>query len=140
MDLNSICQLAWNETNFWQMLKTKKTNITVKFIKSNKGWQLINFLLLQFETKSTDFKTVKTKLMTVIMRRLILGSFISLSRDQCCSCCKRYWCLDLVLLVWVYAQYHTKHSWFFKCDAEKYANIHTICDYLGRDVWESVLN
>ena len=38
-----------------------------------------------------------------------------------------------------YAHYNIKHSWFFKYDAEKYANIRKICDFLGKDICESIL-
>ena len=41
--------------------------------------------------------------------------------------------------MWECAQYHIKHSWFFKYDAENYANISQICDYLGKDFCKSIL-
>ena len=45
----------------------------------------------------------------------------------------------LVLLVWAYVHYNIKRNWFFKYDAEKYTNIRKICDYLGKDVCQSIL-
>ena len=41
--------------------------------------------------------------------------------------------------MWAHANYNIKHNLFLKYDAEKYANIRKICDYLGKDVWESIL-
>ena len=45
----------------------------------------------------------------------------------------------LVLLLWTYAHDNIKHNGFFKYDAEKYANISKICDYLGKDICELIL-
>ena len=45
----------------------------------------------------------------------------------------------LVLLLWTYAHDNIKHNGFFKYDAEKYGNVSKICDYLGKDICESIL-
>ena len=45
----------------------------------------------------------------------------------------------LVLLVWTYTHYNIRHNCFFKYNAEKYANICKICDYLRKNVCESIL-
>ena len=39
-----------------------------------------------------------------------------------------------VLLVWAYKKYHVRHKWYFKYDAEKYADVGAICDFLEEDV------
>ena len=36
----------------------------------------------------------------------------------------------LVLLVLAYKKYHVRHKWYFKYDAEKYADVGAICDFL----------
>ena len=40
----------------------------------------------------------------------------------------------LVLLVWAYTKYHVRHKWYFKYDADKYADVGAICDLLEEDV------
>ena len=40
----------------------------------------------------------------------------------------------LVLLVRAYLKFNVQHKWYFKYDAEKYAEIGAICDLLGQDV------
>ncbi len=40
----------------------------------------------------------------------------------------------LVLLVWAYSQYHVRHKWYLKYDAEKYADTGVICDSFGSDI------
>ena len=40
----------------------------------------------------------------------------------------------LVLLVCAYKKYHVRHKWYFMYDAEKYADVGAICDFLEEDV------
>ena len=36
----------------------------------------------------------------------------------------------IVLLIWAYKVYQVSYKWYFKYEAEKYADIGLICDYL----------
>ena len=55
--------------------KEELINIIVKFIKSNKGWQLIySHFIFAAGDKIYRFKKFNTKWMNLFMRRLILGS------------------------------------------------------------------
>ena len=40
----------------------------------------------------------------------------------------------LVLLVWAYAKYNVPRKWYFKYEADKFADVGAICDYFGRDI------
>ena len=72
--------------------------------------------------------------MNVIMRRLILGLFYQLQETNDVAVVAKDTDV-LVLLVWAYAHHDIKQNWFFKYDAQKYANICKICDYSGKDQW-----
>ena len=45
----------------------------------------------------------------------------------------------LVLLAWLYNKYHVRHKWYFKYDAEIYADVGAICDFLEEDVCLALL-
>ena len=101
----------------------------MKFIKSNKGQKLINSpFIVTAGDKIYRFQESQEKVNEcnheVAETRIILLA----SRDTDV----------LVLLVWAYAHHDIKQNWFFKYDAQKYANICKICDYSGKDQWSVI--
>ena len=133
--------MKWNK--FLRNAKNKEEliNINVKFIKSNKLRQLINSpFIVTAENKIYRFEEGQEKINEcnheeADTRIILLASqgtndvvVVAKNTDV------------LVLLVWAYGHHNIKCNWFIKYDAEKYANICKICDYLGKDVCESLLD
>ena len=132
--------IKWNE--FLRNAKNKEEliNIIVRFVKSCRGQQLIGpsfivtagdkvYRFQEGQERITECNHEEADTQMILFAYQETSDIVVVAKDTDV----------LILLIWAYSHFDIKYDWFLKYDAEKYANIRTICEYLGKDVCESII-